>query len=140
MDTSKEYIKMCSKAEEVQKLRRPTTDGFIIENVWEDGDIIKYPQGRVGLFNPLWFLGGILPEKYVWLPRQDQLQEMIKSREPGWGLMLSFWEFINDYKKSPIVTGGKFQIYSIEQLWIAFVMKELYQKKWVNGEWVKIGG
>ena len=129
MDTSEQYIKMCD-CEEIQELRRPTTDGFRIENVWEDGDIIKYPQGRVRLFNPLWFEGGIEPKQYVWLPRQDQLQEMLKL--PLLDLLCRFRDFI-EFGKNPSYAA---LFTSMEQLWLAFVMKTLHSKIWSNEAWV----
>ena len=63
-----------------------------------------------------------------WLPRQDQLQEMVN------------WE------KIFIVREGKeyqqrslgdilLRANSMEQLWLAFVMKEKFNKEWDGKEW-----
>ena len=62
---------------------------------------------------------------------QDQLQEMVIGRVFGGALALIDWAFSwretiwNDY---PFET--------IEQFWLAFVMKEKYGKTWDGEEWV----
>lgn len=57
MDTSKEYIKMCEKAVEIQELRPTVLKGDLSVK-----DFFK--QHNNGF------------DKSIWLPRQDQLQEM----------------------------------------------------------------
>ncbi len=91
------------------------------------------------------------PELIIWLPCQDQLQEMCKPYlENKYGryaetfedLFLRFSQFwageesegfyngeIKDY-------GSKFN--SMEQLWLAFVMENKYGKVWNDMDWVKI--
>jgi len=71
----------------------------------------------------------------VWLPRQDQLQEMVfelvqskpgKCRTRLMKLFAEFLEFVGD-------SGANYD--SFEQLWLAFVMKEKYNKVWNGNDW-----
>ena len=72
MDTSKEYIKMCEMATEIQKYYN-----------WEDGD---YWYNGVNIFicilnlkrEPYHPLYTECHGQLTWLPRLDQLQEMVK--------------------------------------------------------------
>lgn len=68
----------------------------------------------------------------IWLPRQDESQDMIvkvvdyetaailESKFHKFLVWLDEWDFI-----------------SMEQLWLAFVMKEKYNKVWDGKEWIK---
>jgi len=112
MDTSETYIKMCREAREIQES-------------WECeiGD---------------WYINRTIcvvcdhdpTDDSIWLPRQDQLQEMVGVKKLTWG-WIPFLRFC--------VTGdwtiNKYSLLfeSMEQLWLAFVMKEKYNKTW-NGE------
>lgn len=125
MDTSKEYILMCEKAEEIRKGWK--TQAF---DIYQDaGKTIRVIAEDYGCE----FRGEDIDSygwerDVLWLPRQDQLQEMVKS-EPyfAWNYigMLGRWASKNiTYSAS---------LNSMEQLWLAFVMKENYNKIW-NGE------
>jgi hypothetical protein len=70
--------------------------------------------------------------KAVWLPRQDQLQEMvIENYATFWDLALAFSNVLMGKNASYF---EKFD--SMEKLWLAFIMLEKYKKKWKEGEWV----
>jgi len=130
----KEYIKMSERALEVQK------DWKI-----EDGDCcIFYDDGKTPRFkriiNCLW--REVDRDKYIWLPSQDDLQGMVKNNFndiyhlcesiAGYCIRLS-----NKYNQ----TGDKIYVFtSMEQLWLAFVMKELYSKYWDGTNWKKYNG
>ncbi len=67
----------------------------------------------------------------IWLPRQDQLQEMIRDGSVHFNLLAGFWRELTVYgciKKYYI------QFNSMEQLWLAFVMHELHGLRW-DGAW-----
>jgi len=120
---------MCKKAAEIQDswvFARGDTfvhhlEGAIIEKVLNPIYLFSRNNlGRKGID-----YGGCL----IWLPRQDQLQEMI------------------EWKKIFIVKEGKeyqqrslgdilLRANSMEQLWLAFVMKEKFNKRWDNKKWV----
>jgi hypothetical protein len=124
MDTSSEYIQMCEKAREIKEIMPKEFEGdFLVIN----GSILVTGISR--LFNP----GTI---SVIWLPRQDQLQEMVDipigdDEDEGAGLH-HFFAFCDS--KVPV---GTISPKSWEQLWLAFVMKEKYGKTWNGTEWTK---
>ena len=74
MDTSKEYIKMCQMAKEIQKLK-PSPES--VEILKWDNDEHRFIIGDYYDFE----------EGAIWLPRQDQLQEIIHNpNEPGFNI------------------------------------------------------
>ena len=134
MDTTKKYIKMCEEAEKIQK-------------TWElkAGDCVAYPpdkQKRIPHCTEwtiewygendadAWDTKELKSEwSVIWLPRQDQLQQLS-------GLCMEdniilFYEFVESNK--PLWNLG-----SMEQLWLAFVMHEKYGKMWNDEkeEWI----
>lgn len=68
-------------------------------------------------------------QNLIWLPRQDQLQEMVEKEDIG-GLVWRFTQWWN------VQRVGKSCRLSFEQLWLAYVMKEKYNKVWNDKEWV----
>ena len=102
MDTSKQYIKKCEKAWEIQAIK------------WSEPKY--YPSVSSG---------------DVWLPLQDQLQEMVENVSSSYELLNCFYKFVN-----PLEDVYTRQFTSMEQLWLAFVMKEKYGKTWDGEEWV----
>lgn len=119
MDTSGTYIKMCGKAEEIQQLRN---------HIYEGGDYCYCSE--CGLFihceGKLYDFDGI-----VWLPRQDQLQEMVFSDDVG---VQTITTAIEQFSKTEV--GATISIFgSMEQLWLAFAMKEKYNKVWDGEQW-----
>ncbi len=139
MDTSQEYIKMCKKAGEIQELTRNYEDS---KDFW----ICKNCEG----------LGRMHWPKYevckdwsgIWLPRQDQLQEMVESvfdklNGKRHHLIFHFYEFLNKKNYSRKSTQCNYVVIanlmndwpSMEQLWLAFVMKKKFGKSWDGEEW-----
>ncbi len=118
MDTSEQYIKM-SDCEEIQEQARGEHGYFVCGEHHLDmtNDIIEYFQHMIKN-----------KEKRVWLPTQDRLQEMLQPC--GFGVML--WDF---HAFASILIRDE-NITSMEQLWLAFVMKEKYNKTWDGNEWV----
>jgi len=69
---------------------------------------------------------------FVWCPRQDQLQDMVFDEDDN----LRVWCY-EIYKFCDSKLGQHYREYgTMEQLWLAFVMWEKYQKKWDGKEWV----
>lgn len=108
MDTSKQNIKMCEKAEEIQKHK------------WAIGDVYSF-GAESGYCCPIPYA----PQGSIWLPRQDQLQEMVFGISGDvQGQIWQIREFVTGNRATfPEVT-------SMEQLWLAFVMQVKYQKVW----------
>ena len=108
MDKSSHYINMCENAEAIQKQWNPDLGDFFVSL-------------SLGLTSPCQPIASDLEKKVsylktikaVWLPRQDQLQNILMADNA------SYFD--------------KFD--SMEKLWLAFIMFEKYKKKWKNGEW-----
>ena len=139
MDTSETSIKMCKKAKEIQKLRSV----FRKVRLAEMGDIYYIPKTRrvkgynFDLEEGINLSFGISTFDSTWLPRQDQLQEMLGGLEKGF---INFPKWLEhtyglNYGNYP---NGHLHIFKTwEQLWLAFVMKEKYNKVWDGTEWIK---
>ena len=117
MDTSKTYIKMCDKAEEIQQTWH-----------WQEGDF--YAVDRVETYD-LYVVTTPSPKGVnIWLPRQDQLQAMLVGHfvdSTPRKLVKALWDWIAETAPP--------SNYSMEQLWLAFVMKEKYSKHWEDEKW-----
>ena len=82
--------------------------------------------------------------EYIWLPRIDQLQEIMS--ESLWEMIDKFADWLPignsvEYGVIGSVCWAKHKEYtsqftSMEQLWLAFVMKKKYNKIWNGEEWV----
>lgn len=137
MDTSKEYFEMCGKATEIQENHKigPEdyfNDGDMCEGIYEckndEGCLIKSIYGK-------WFL----PSECVWLPRQDQLQEIYAGHigADGYCALIDFGEWFKEIVELDNLGSDK-RIYDTpEQLWLAFVMYEKFNKVWDGKEWIK---
>ena len=148
MDTSKEYIKMCD-CPEIQGFRADKGSfdigDFIVakedyeEVQGDDWPCTKINKGQFNIIHNAWRVDddGKHPiSKNIWLPRQDQLQEMLYGNA---GVMCCV-SLANDISKFGKSLGRKhikkYQFHSMEQLWLAFVMKEKFGKTWNGKEWL----
>ena len=128
MDTSPEYIGMCDRAIEIRRMWKMSAGDFIVQG--EKVHVVS--SGRI---MGRWFGGG---KAVIWLPQQDQLQEMVLSKELHYrhrlyGLLQRFI----DFTRSRLLPSDQ-RLWSCEQLWLMYVMDEKYSKRW-NGEgWVKL--
>jgi hypothetical protein len=127
MDRSSNYIKMCESIEAIQGQWQP-----------EFGDF--YVSMSLGLTSPCQPITSDLEKKLsylktikaVWLPRQDQLQEMvIENYAMPWDLAIAFSNTLMGENASYF---EKFD--SMEKLWLTFIMLEKFKRKWKDGEWV----
>ena len=124
MDTTKKNIKMSEKAEEIQELWKPKEYDDIAVNLSGKWHIEKYPPSLM----PQQFSGYV-----IWLPRQDQLQEMtdLKTYEKLTAFSHEVLQLVLDMNEGSRKTFGDVtNQYSMEQLWLAFVMHEKYGKVW----------
>lgn len=148
MDKSKKYIKMCEKAEEIQNEWKPKI-WDIIHNK-QSGlpfatiDACKTIGGQICAYITSASVGIITQQPtgkkhslIVWLPTQNQLQEMVIGRGLSWTL-ISFFQWCQKNIKEHHWLQGKLRKYdSMEQLWLAFVMHEKYGKNWNGEDWMK---
>lgn len=140
MGTSKEYIKMCEQVDlgfefnigdlvfldnKIQPVIYANHEHHMIDNSWDS--YIKVPSS-LKLFTS---------EEAVPIYRQDQLQEMITDNLHN--MVHKFFNFCMNYDRNleeyKFYTDVK-QFTSMEQLWLAFVMKEKYNKLWNGKEWI----
>jgi hypothetical protein len=127
MDKSSDYIRMCERIKEIQGQWQP-----------EFGDF--YVSMSLGLTSPCQPITSDLEKKLsylktikaVWLPRQDQLQEMVfNNYATPWDLAIAFSNVLMGENASYFE-----KIDSMEKLWLAFIMFERHKRKWKDGEWV----
>jgi len=161
MDTSENYIRMCEKAKEIQNnwtlssgdwfYRKFTIFGDELDkSIWADGDLeeinILQWNSSTNFFWKATSADGqsrlvdtrtLHLETCIWLPRQDQLQEMVPVKQNYEG---SYY-----YQHADMIDSMLFQDYndeqpfdSYEKIWLALVMKERYGKLWSmeKDEWV----
>ena len=161
MNTNETYIKMCEKAEEMQAQWKPVLGDWICsatqtlrnKKSGRNVRVVQYVEDKRGY--PIIHSResmGTMDAKYcvdiIWLPRQDQLQEVMGLSDRQ--LMKQFRNFLIWITGVPECydrynTGESFPdtmpygvfLPSFEQLWLAFVMKEKYNKVWNGEEWVK---
>lgn len=164
MDTTKEYISMCEKAIEIQKLWNPTYGDYLSETF-----IHRFNCRKVGIYLSVTHQNFVKEYKnkderraefidefkteFDWLPRQDQLQEMLMSKyafnhryTKAYHLYVE--GFLSEHMledvcrwcdcDAKIWRNGKIKKWwkSMEQLWLAFVMFENYSKIWDGKNWI----
>jgi hypothetical protein len=136
MDNTPKHIKKCWKAVELQKLRG--------KNLWIAGDVYVNGANKTALN----IYGGLRKDdppsdRYhpVWIPRQDQLQELITDKGyVRFSLVEVFYHYcmrMVDYAltKEDYDT----EIFnSMDELWLAFTMHIRFKKRWSVGreDWI----
>ena len=135
------YIKMCGKAEEIQKLWKPFNGCYIIQKDYEQFPV-ELRQPIVLHFCNDSILVSFDKSLFIWLLRQDQLQEIYRDirrdnvtgvgQETLYSTIVSFYLWI---KNNFIEYAGQFL--SMEQLWLAFVMEEKFNKVWDGKKWLE---
>ncbi len=142
MDTSPEYIKQCEKSREIQD-----------DHMYQERDSCAFeriiPRPESGAVYTVKFIDDprIQPWDIIWLPRQDQLQEMVKLEDiPNFifsphqfenrtALLLQYFtDWVKTDKQLFSWSGGTNA--SMEQLWLAYVMKVKWQKVWNGSDWI----
>ena len=129
---SQTYVKMCESAKEIQAHRG--------RDEIQSGSY-RFVEGEIQI--AIGHVTGISVAKVpyatnntIWLPRQDQLQEMIGNFETCKNALFSAGYNDNEYSEywdMPNKYWNKFT--SMEQLWLAFVMREKYNKMWDGESW-----
>jgi len=131
MDTSEQNIKMCEKAVEIQALK-PTKFDWLGNCYF--GTTHFHSENEPSLFGTVGFK--LANVDAVWLPRQDQLQEMVvKLGGTLESLLTDFIDFCQLMSDDGTYVTYVYCCASMEQLWLAFVMKEKYNKVWNGEDW-----
>lgn len=135
------YIKMCKKAKEIQKLRHYNEGGwFYTKHGYHriSDDFIYFITDVQVTDNWITRINGI------WLPMQEQLQEILYNyyqcnkdiRGLQWGQQISRFMI---QRFSDFVIEDKEIAFDFNSLWIKFLYKEIYNKTWTGKDWVIIG-
>ena len=145
MDTTEKYIKMCT-CEEIQDYKRGPENGDYFELVsgfYGSGDCGIDLNLGVHVYTDILELqaGFYDPLITIWLPQQDQLQDIYcsvmvdgKHNKEATTYLSCFnvlCEEIAEFSKDDC----NMELKSMEQIWLAFVMKELYNKTWNGEQW-----
>jgi hypothetical protein len=141
MDTSKNYIKMCKKADEIQSHWEPQ-NGDYFHGTPEDFADEDLSKGVYRFFECDDEYYSIIPLSYdvkakefidetdaVRLPSQDVLQNMLDFELPI-DIIKEFSNWCSELKVAMLE-----RLQTIEQLWLGFAMKKNYQKIWNGKDW-----
>ena len=129
MDNSETFIKMCDCLEiQSGKLQILHSDYWC----WRSYHGGVFLRGERDPLEMIDHRGKHPRNDRIWLPRQDQLQEMVRRDNQDFpNFALNFCTWVSTKLWSPFL--DKFT--SMEQLWLAFVMKENYNKVWDSSRW-----
>lgn len=154
MDTSQIYVKMCGKAEEIQRQWKPKwADWCFGKCVTQCGCLVSEP--KIYCFDPAeedcWYECIPVGWDYnrweaktdtIWLARQDELQGMLEEIKDKNHFIFRFYHFLQSrylkitHQNAYVVLYNEFDNCSMEKLWLAFVMKEKFGKVWNGENWV----
>jgi len=121
---------MNEMAEEIQGNWKPSIGDFVYRNIEFKNDIKIICEGCYDVFDVLAIndLNSPPYKSLIWLPRQDQLQEILEGE---------YYFYFNRFHNFCSQNYAKYL--SFEQLWLAFVMKEKYNKIWNGNDFIKLG-
>lgn len=132
MDTSEKYVRMCSLAKEIQRKWIFQSGDFVYNPAFEEVEVLLYPGNN--------------SINYIWLPRQDQLQDiciaffMNNLRISKFEAFLQFLEWYSGRLRYTFEHGLKNEngfIDSGEELLLNRAMIMMHWKKWDGENWVK---
>ena len=155
MDTSETYVKMCD-CEEVQGGHVFKDGDFFISKIpyqevqGDDWPCIEKPAFEPNVIHSAWRYNDHDPhwrEKCIWLPRQDQIQEMIDDW-PTIIIMHHGGEYLIEMKPEGEAIDekgfgemfGKYYARSLEQAWLMLYMHQKHKKTWDKDKWVDLEG
>jgi len=129
---------MCREAEEIQEFRTRKWVHPLMLRVdmcnLNEGDFFYNGHNT----KPYQLGHNVLKFDIVWLPRQDQLQEMVKDRLMPYAYitlqMFTKWFYISGELDAELISQDDSQTF--EQLWLKFVMQEKYKKQWDGKKWI----
>lgn len=131
MDNTETYIKMSRQAIPIQEKAEFAGGDFVYGFFDGAMDVIPLTcaDKNLDIFDRTYDL--------IWLPRQDQLQILVYSKEqlefPS-AMLLDQQQGIAAFIRKETMR----YFSSMEQLWLAFVMKEKYDKVWNGKGWIEL--
>ena len=123
MDTTETYIKMCD-CKEVQD-KAPCSRQF--PRLCEEHNFIVDAEGMLLSEDGGYYYGTMGEPPFVWLPRQDQIQEWLKLPYVDYHIRL-----LQELSAFPYKDKSE----TFEQLWLSFYMYKTYGFIWDGNEWV----
>jgi hypothetical protein len=150
MDCGNDYIKMCHKAKEIQELyykmdyQCENFAAYIEIEVfcpYCQNCLSEYDRGAycsdcgtktTSRHNYKVVTGRYINDKDIWLPRQDQLQEILGPFINVFQEVVVLRQFCYNFFKI-----NKYIPKSMEQLWLIFVYHKKFHKKWNGEDWIK---
>ena len=133
MDTSLEYTEMCLSSTEIQRKWNKKAGDFFI-NKWLNYRTNKWVHETHVIFecieDPHHSIPNNFDSVYCWMPRQDQLQDMLNLDLHAMVIELKAfieWEYYDSLRFT-----------SMEQLWLSFVMYEKFNKFWSGCAWINV--
>lgn len=161
-----EYIKMCKEATEIQGAWKPKPGDYVYNpypsiraksqidvliRAFKEEDEFKFKRALLkedGSYLGVTTVETELPlkKRFAWLPRQEDLQEIIVNEYEHLGL--KFYQRAEKGYEYMRLMDGFFMWYnstnndlfeqSIDTMWLRFTMEEVYNKQWNGKTWVKI--
>ena len=144
MDTTEVFIKMCEKADLDWSPKfgdnvycKSTNEIGIVRSVYKDysnkewicfSSENKGKDGGVFEFNAP-------KDSYIPLWRQDQLQDKVRRKLLHTDAIGAVWKLYNAVGTNRISSYARLS--SLEQIWLAFVIKEEFSKIWDGEGWIK---
>lgn len=125
---TKNYINMYEKAKEIQKLWKPELGDRIVQKNLKTDTVFYVGEEDINYEYCMKYA----KDEYIWLPTQEQLQEMWWDKESALHLKDMFHRFSNTLK---IYADYFYLFLSPNELWLAFIMKEKWNKIWTGKDW-----
>jgi hypothetical protein len=101
----------------------------IIERVLDDGKIYTMQNHKTPYEK-----NGTTKYSIIWLPRQDQLQELVRPE------IIKYYSDDISYLHREFtrwLQDEQLDFPTYEQLWLAFIMSKLFNKAWNGTNWIK---
>jgi len=128
MDTTETYRKMSEKSP-LRKLWKPSIGDFYCDK--------RENYLSVGVIDESFGQDEVVAPSVFPLFRQDQLQEMIGGFEVSLNLLEKYkLYYLDEATETRMDFWFAHNLTSMEQLWLAFVMKEKYSKVWDGEDWI----
>jgi hypothetical protein len=129
VDTTEKYIKMCALAKEIQRQWSYQNGDYVYDTIDGDAGVWYWHHSKD-------------VSDCIWLPRQDQLQELcinfyvrimdVSEYDAFVRLLESYSSWLRD-----VHSGGYQDVDTFEQLMLSFAMGIMYDRKWNKENWVK---
>lgn len=149
------YTEMCEKATEVQALCPFEEGDFMFNKSANNGRGMVYvnyshqPNPKSNEWKMILRKEDDLMDNNVWLPRQDQLQQLIKPKHEIYFnknlfVLIAFaeWYYLSTAdQKDKTLWNYIIEFKSNEQLWLAYYMAKVHSKYWSGNTdkvWVKL--